>query len=382
MRYGQLDFKELGVMTELSCFTPTDGVEEWHIMFHVEPRGEMFAGQYARLSQAETRFMERTEMQDATAVFRRYFLSDSTNQRPVMKETATCCTCYIQQPPLDGSKVAMWMYVVKGTETMYGVGECGSTLVTHGGYRHLWTAGLVDFSEGSDKQTETLLRKYDRALHEQGTDIARGCVRTWFYVRDVDTHYHGLVQARRSLFDEIGLNEYTHYIASTGIGGAPSDTCALVQLDGYAVAGLKPDQQRYLYAPTHLNRTSDYGVTFERGTLLYYGDRRHALISGTASIDREGKVVYTGDIRKQTQRMWENVEKLLEEAGMDMADVTHLTVYLRDIADYSTVHQMFCQRFPDIPTVFTLAPVCRPAWLIEMECMAIREDRNPSFPDF
>ncbi|MEE1288891.1 MAG: Rid family hydrolase, partial [Bacteroidaceae bacterium] len=105
-------------------------------------------------------------------------------------------------------------------------------------------------------------------------------------------------------------------------------------------------------------------------------------ISGTASIDNRGEVVHVGDIRKQTLRMWENVEKLLEEAGMTMEHCAQIIVYLRDTADYKLVNQMFAERFPEIPTVITLAPVCRPTWLIEMECIAIRENINPQYADF
>ena len=150
----------------------------------------------------------------------------------------------------------------------------------------------------------------------------------------------------------------------------------------YALKGFKPEQQRYLYATTHLNRTSEYGVTFERGTLLQFGDRNHAIISGTASINMKGEVMYEGDIVKQTQRMWENVGKLLEEAGMTMDNAAQIIVYLRDGSDFETVRSMFQEKYPNIPTVFTLAPVCRPAWLIEMECIAIQPAKNDSFKDF
>ena len=80
--------------------------------------------------------------------------------------------------------------------------------------------------------------------------------------------------------------------------------------------------------------------------------------------------------------MWENVAKLLEEADMTMDDAAMLVVYLRDGADYEVVSRMFRDKFPNIPTVFTLAPVCRPAWLIEMECIAIQAAKNDSFNDF
>jgi enamine deaminase RidA (YjgF/YER057c/UK114 family) len=143
-------------------------------------------------------------------------------------------------------------------------------------------------------------------------------------------------------------------------------------MDNYAIAGISPEQVHYLYASTHLNRTSDYGVSFERGTTVDYGDRRHVFISGTASIDNKGQIVHERDVTLQTQRMWENVGALLAEADCGYDDVTHLIVYLRDMADYGVVSQLFAKRFPDKPFVIVHASVCRSGWLVEMECMAVK----------
>ena len=148
------------------------------------------------------------------------------------------------------------------------------------------------------------------------------------------------------------------------------------------MTGFDPAQQRYLHALTHLNRTIEYGVTFERATLMQYGDRNHIYISGTASIDNHGQVLHVGNVKKQTLRMWENVETLLNEGGMTFDDVMQIVVYLRDLADYDIVRQMFADKFPSIPFVITLAPVCRPTWLIEMECMAVKKTDNPDYRDF
>ena len=197
----------------------------------------------------------------------------------------------------------------------------------------------------------------------------------------MDTQYGGLVKSRRECFVEQGLTQDTHYISSTGIGGTPADPKALVQLDSYAMTGFLPEQQRYLYAPTHLNKTYEYGVTFERGTLMQYGDRNHIYISGTASINNQGEVVHVGNIILQTQRMWENVEKLLEEGGMSYDDVMQIIVYLRDGSDYQVVKQLFDSKFPQKPFVITLAPVCRPTWLIEMECIAVKKSQS-EYPNF
>ena len=107
-----------------------------------------------------------------------------------------------------------------------------------------------------------------------------------------------MVKARKEVFITQNLTEKTHYIASTGIEGRHADPSVLVQMDSYAVDGLEPGQIQFLYAPTHLNPTYEYGVTFERGTAVTYGDRKQVFISGTASIDNRGEIVYPGDIVK------------------------------------------------------------------------------------
>ncbi|MCR5435125.1 MAG: hypothetical protein K6F20_12115, partial [Bacteroidaceae bacterium] len=260
--------------------------------------------------------------------------------------------------------------------------ENGMVVSSHNGYRHLWKMGMHQHKGDSAWQTESVLIEYEEALQNFGATLADNCIRTWFFVRDVDTQYAGMVKARKENFIEQGLTENTHYVSSTGIGGVPADPRALIQLGTYALIGFEPSQQRYLYAPTHLNPTYEYGVTFERGTVMEYGDRAHVFISGTASIDNKGNVVHVGDIVKQTCRMWENVETLLAEGNATYDDVMQIVVYLRDTADYEIVREMFEKRFPQTPCVIALAPVCRPTWLIEMECIAVPSRRNPQFRDF
>ena len=131
MKYLQTSIKELGVNIEISSFSTGNGTKEWHAILHVEPRGEMFLEQYRRIRQAETILAEMPELEGAQTVFKRYFLSDSTNQQPLMQEDGSHCTIsYIQQPPLDGSKVALWIYMQQGMEMEYHADQAGSTVVS------------------------------------------------------------------------------------------------------------------------------------------------------------------------------------------------------------------------------------------------------------
>jgi enamine deaminase RidA (YjgF/YER057c/UK114 family) len=93
-------------------------------------------------------------------------------------------------------------------------------------------------------------------------------------------------------------------------------------------------------------------------------------------------VVHQKDVVKQTHRMWENVEALLSEADCTFDDVAQMIVYLRDGSDYAVVKELFQERFPNKPLVIVRAAVCRPDWLIEMECIAVKAIDNESFGKF
>lgn len=110
--------------------------------------------------------------------------------------------------------------------------------------------GSFNRAANSEYQTRLLLNDYVMQLMEQGCKLADNCIRTWFFVQNVDVNYAGVVKARNEVFVTQDLTEKTHYISSTGIGGRHADPKVTVQMDTYAVDGLKSEQIHYLYAPT------------------------------------------------------------------------------------------------------------------------------------
>ena len=356
-------------------------VVEYHMMVHADDCLSTYPEQLEAVINAYGTLLEG-QLKEAHCVFKRYFLSDSANQEDdvVAADMTDCAKSIIQQAPLDGTKVALWAYLMTGVQTR--VNKSGLYEVAHGGYRHLWNGSAHNLAANSEYQTRLLFNEYNMQLIEEGCTLKDNCIRTWFFINDTDLNYGGMVRARNQFFFIQGLTSKTHFISSTGIGGRQADPNVLSQMDCYAVDGIDKDQVEVLYAPTHLNRTSDYGVSFERGTMVDYQDRRQVFISGTASINNKGEVVYPKDIRKQTSRMWENVEMLLKEADCTFEDVGMMVVYLRDTADYAVVSSLFEERFKGYPYVIVHAPVCRPGWLIEMECIAVRKTHNQQYKAF
>ncbi len=372
------------VNVQASRFGQGDGAE-YHIILTPTDTAATFEQQLSQLHNALTEYRHANMPASAHAVLRRYFVSDAANQHTMLlsalRGEEQCAVSIVQQPPLCGAKVALWVYLIDGIKTI-SADAYANLAVSHNGYTHYWTACNHSETGSSEDQTTHLLTDYEARLNANGISITDNCVRTWFFVRDVDVNYGGVVVGRRNNFDKVGLTNQTHYIASTGIEGRHHNYNVKVVLDAYAIDGLQPGQMSYLYAPSHLNPTYEYGVTFERGTCVEYADRKELYISGTASIDNKGNVMHIGDIRRQTHRMWENVEALLAEREATMDDVAQITVYLRDTADYAVVQQMFAERFPHTPHVIVLAPVCRPSWLIEMECIAVTPNSNEAYRAF
>ena len=376
---SQIQFEN--AQAEVFCFDNGTEVRECHVMIHISRQGMTFSEQLEAVQNAYTQLIE-THLPGTQAVFKRYFLSDAANQQDevIVSDVTDCAKSIIQQAPLDGTKIALWCYLMTGIQT--GLTNAGLYTVSHGQFKHLWNGSAHNLAANSEYQTRLLFNEYNMQLLEEGCTLEANCIRTWLFVNDIDLNYGGVVRARNQVFFTQGLTVNTHFIASTGIGGRQADPNVLCQMDNYAVAGIQKNQFHYLYAPTHLNRTSDYGVSFERGTYIDYSDRRHVFISGTASINNKGEVMYAKNIVKQTHRMWDNVEALLKEADCTYDDVCEMVVYLRDIADYQIVSELYKERFSGKPYVIVHAAVCRPGWLVEMECMAVKATSAPTLPQF
>jgi enamine deaminase RidA (YjgF/YER057c/UK114 family) len=118
--------------------------------------------------------------------------------------------------------------------------------------------------------------------------------------------------------------------------------------------------------------------SFSRGLHLEFGNFVLLLISGTASIDGNGRTVHVGDFRAQTRRTFYNITKLLESEGATWKDIVRTTCYLRDIdRDYEAFNEertafYTAQELDPLPASTGIeAKLCRPDLLVEIEAIAI-----------
>ncbi len=246
------------------------------------------------------------------------------------------------------------------------------------------------FLKGLSSTDSNSVKEQTRSIFSQIASFCRhrsisfwNIVRTWLYIRDMDLNYTDMSNTRAEVFRQWGTDENSGFPASTGIGGGTANPKTLVSLDAVILDGIKKEQIQKMEAPTHMSPTTAYGVTFERGLKVDYGDRSHMYISGTASIDSMGNVLYPGDLIGQTRRTLENIRTLLNESDGRMDDIVYLIVYFRNVDGVKQVNSYLKANLPShIPYVLLKGTVCRPEWLIEIEGMAISKEGHPHYKGF
>lgn len=359
-----------------------------HFLCVEAPTGLTFSEGLKAVSRMYKEELTSRGLSSQTEVCIRYYLSDISNQaeelrRAIQHSHSDSFISVIGQPPASGAKIAMTAYHITADNILKTKTASNSITVTHGKYRSLWHACRPDTRGPSDEQTKQVFKQYSENLAAHDATMKDNSVRTWIYVRDVDNNYQGMVDERIAIFNDEGLTRSTHYIASTGIEGCGEQVSDLVFMDSLSIAGLQPGQRTFLTATDYLCPTHDYNVTFERGTTIRFGDRAHHYISGTASIDREGNVLYLGDVVRQTRRTLENIQALLQSGGSDLEELRSIIVYLRDVGDYEHVKRIVESTLPEeVAAVYVRGAVCRPQWLVEIEGIAITPFGTPQFPDF
>lgn len=376
MEYGVVNLNG----TEIKYSILHDSKNKWlHFFYTIIPeRPASIADQIKTIELAENELFNKFQIENSTATVKRFFSSDLINHHSEImnyknRQNTDFYLSLTEQPPVPSVKVVLLGMCISNIKAKYRDDKL-FYFDTTSGLRHIFAEHLIDADSDehsdSEKQTKKIFKDLGERLAKLKTSIEDSVLRTWLYAPHVDADYPGIVKARRELFESINLTKDTHYIASTGIQGGTGNQFARVFMDAYAVIGINKSKIRYIQVPDHMSPTDIYGVTFERATACEMGNVDYLFISGTASIDKDGKIVYPGNIEKQTERTLENITAVLTAANFAIKDITSFMVYLRDPADYIFVKPVIDKYCENLPAIYVKAPVCRPGWLIEIEATA------------
>ena len=152
-------------------------VKEYHIIISVTNPLLSYRKQLETI--IETYSLMRNQLEgNPSAVFKRYFLSDASNQSDELMnyelESPDCALSVIQQAPLNGTKIALWAYMMTNVKTR--ALHSGLYEVEHGDYKHLWIGSANNKAKDSERQTRILLNDYVMQLINENCSLADNMV--------------------------------------------------------------------------------------------------------------------------------------------------------------------------------------------------------------
>jgi enamine deaminase RidA (YjgF/YER057c/UK114 family) len=114
---------------------------------------------------------------------------------------------------------------------------------------------------------------------------------------------------------------------------------------------------------------------FVHGNVVPAGART-LYVAGQASTDDEGNPVHDGDMVAQVAQSIDNIERVLDKAGMSLADVVRLNIFTTDVDAFFGAHPTLVARFDaagckPASTLLGVSRLAFPQLLVELEATAV-----------
>ncbi len=101
------------------------------------------------------------------------------------------------------------------------------------------------------------------------------------------------------------------------------------------------------------------------------------VLSGQASINRQGDVVGAGDFDAQAAQVFENLDYVLGLAGSSMRNIINVNIFLTDMANFPKIMELrekyFTAPYP-ADTIVEVNALALPELMIEIQAIAIADD--------
>ena len=136
--------------------------------------------------------------------------------------------------------------------------------------------------------------------------------------------------------------------------------------------------QKSTFNPPNIFNSLQYG--FSQAVEVRGG--RRLLLSGQVGVDEHESTVGPG-LREQTEQAFDNIERVLAQAGGELSHVVMLRIYIAEAArdQQEWISQVLLQRFPNDPPASSwiiVSGLSLPEWLIEVEPEAMLPERQPA----
>jgi enamine deaminase RidA (YjgF/YER057c/UK114 family) len=294
--------------------------------------------------------------------------------------------CFVGEMPCEASAIAgiqVWAVQAKERPAVRPLLVEGQAVGRKFCYRDICYVSVASLGPGRDAEKGRKLENHAISMFKEANRILaahglkyRDVARTWIYLPKLLSWYGEFNSARRRAYRELGLmdGEKPAWLpASTGIQG----DCPLgreCMMDFLAVSRREGStlEMQMLGSPRQCE-AFQYGSSFSRAVELRDEFVSRMYVSGTASIDEQGKTAHVGDLENQIRHTLLAVRELLASRNHDFSDIAHCVAFLKR-PEYATAFRSVAEEegLDHRNVIETAADICRPELLFELEAMTVK----------
>ncbi len=309
---------------------------------------------------------------------------------------------YVPQHPCEGTLVAMEAMCVGGGPGEVEIQRHGEQVVItrHSGitWTHVGQILPRTLEQGVYARSIDGFNQMRQMLAQVNVRFDQ-IIRTWLYLGDIvgpegnTQRYMEMNRARSDYYENVrflaqhvpsGVTERV-YPASTGIGTDSRDvlmSCLALSTKREDIVACPLENPLQTSAFDYMACYGPKSPKFSRAMALTTGGCTTLLISGTASII-QSESQHIEDIEGQTHQTLDNIAALISDSnlarhglpgrGATLRELASARVYIKRQADFEKTRKVCEERLGDLPIIYTVADVCRPELLVEIEGIAFAQ---------
>lgn len=116
--------------------------------------------------------------------------------------------------------------------------------------------------------------------------------------------------------------------------------------------------------------------SYSHGYKIDLGNALLIFTTGQVGLDKNGNVVYPDDVAKQTEFVFESLQKILQASGANLDDAVKATIYMTDMNDFaeiSKVRNKYFAKSEPVSTLVEVSKLVKPGCKVEIEIVAVKQ---------
>jgi 2-iminobutanoate/2-iminopropanoate deaminase len=114
---------------------------------------------------------------------------------------------------------------------------------------------------------------------------------------------------------------------------------------------------------------------YSHGLKVDVGDSTFIFVTGQIAMDKDGSLV-SENVEEQTEFIFHNIQKILNEAGASLDDVVKATIFVTDMNDFpkiSPIRNKYFAKSKPVSTLVEINKTVKEGCKVEIEVIAVKE---------